>query len=51
VFRENAAELFAAIAAGHVTVDIGARFALSDVAAAHRAAEARATTGAILITP
>ena len=51
VFRENAAELFAAIAAGHVTVDIGARFALSDVAAAHRAAEARATTGAILLTP
>ncbi|PTM60151.1 quinone oxidoreductase family protein [Phreatobacter oligotrophus] len=51
VFRENAAELFAAIAAGLVTVDIGARFALSDVAAAHRAAEARATTGAILITP
>lgn len=51
VFRENAAELFAAIAAGHVTVDIGARFALSDVAAAHRAAEARATTGAVLITP
>ena len=51
VFRENAAELFAAIAAGHVTVDIGARFALSDAAAAHRAAEARATTGAILITP
>jgi NADPH2:quinone reductase len=51
VFRENAAELFAAIAAGHVSVDIGARFALGDIAAAHRAAEARATTGAILITP
>jgi NADPH2:quinone reductase len=51
VFRENAAELFAAIAAGHVAVDIGARFALADIAAAHRAAEARATTGAILITP
>jgi NADPH2:quinone reductase len=51
VFRENAAELFAAIAAGHVAVDIGARFRLEDIAEAHRAAEARATMGAILITP
>lgn len=51
VFRENAAELFEAIAAGHVTVDIGARFSLDEIAEAHRAAEARATTGAILIVP
>lgn len=51
VFRENAAELFAAIAAGHVAIDIGARFTLDQVAEAHRAAEARATTGAILIMP
>jgi len=51
LLRENAADLFEAIALGHVGVDIGARFALDDIAAAHRAAEARATTGAILITP
>lgn len=50
-FRANAAELFAAIAASAVKVDIGARFKLADIVAAHRAAEARATTGAILITP
>ncbi|HEV2677201.1 MAG TPA: quinone oxidoreductase [Aliidongia sp.] len=51
IFRANAAELFAAIASGAVRVDIGARFELADIAEAHRAAEARATTGAILITP
>jgi len=50
-FRANAAELFAAIASGAVKVDIGARFALADVVKAHQAAEARATTGAIVITP
>ncbi len=51
VFRANAAELFAAIASGAVTVDIGARFTLDQIVKAHEAAEARATTGAILITP
>ncbi|MEK9951910.1 MAG: quinone oxidoreductase [Curvibacter sp.] len=51
VFRANAAELFEAIAAGHVRARIGARFALADAAAAHRAAEARATQGAILLQP
>ncbi|WP_319237865.1 quinone oxidoreductase [uncultured Propionivibrio sp.] len=51
VFRENAAELFAAIAAGSVKSAIGARFALTDIVAAHRAAEARATEGATLILP
>jgi NADPH:quinone reductase len=50
-FRANAAELFAAIAAGSVKIDIGARFKLDQIVEAHRAAEARATTGAILITP
>ena len=50
-FRANAADLFQAIAAGAVTVDIGARFRLDDIVAAHRAAEARAVTGAIVITP
>jgi len=50
-FRANAADLFAAIASGAVKAEIGARFTLADIAAAHRAAEARATTGAIVIAP
>jgi NADPH2:quinone reductase len=51
VLRANAAELFAAIAAGHVRARIGARFPLREVAAAHAAAEARATTGATILVP
>lgn len=51
LLRENAADLFDAIALGHVGVDIGARFKLDEIVAAHTAAEARATTGAILIQP
>ena len=51
LLRANSAEVFAAVAAGHVAVDIGARFRLDEIQAVHRAAEARATTGAILITP
>ena len=43
VFRENAAELFAAIAAGIVKSNIGARFRLDDIVSAHRTAESRAT--------
>ena len=50
-FRANAADLFDAIETGKVKVDIGARFKLDDIVAAHEAAQARATTGAILITP
>lgn len=51
VFAANAAELFDAIARGVVTVPIGARFTLDQIADVHRAAESRSTTGAILITP
>jgi NADPH2:quinone reductase len=50
-FRANAKDLFDAIAAGHVKVEIGARFALADVARAHEAAERREATGAILLLP
>ncbi|AOO81042.1 quinone oxidoreductase family protein [Bosea vaviloviae] len=50
-FRANAADLFDAIAKGHVTVDIGARFTLDEIARVHEAAEARSVKGAILITP
>ena len=51
VFRANAAELFAAIAAGTVQARIGARFALDEVAAAHHAVQSRATQGAVLLLP
>ncbi len=50
-FRANAADLFAAIASGAVVPEIGHHFALADLPAAHRAAESRATTGAIVLTP
>jgi NADPH2:quinone reductase len=50
-FRANAADLFAAIAQGHVTVDIGQRFTLDQIVDVHTAAEARRVGGAILITP
>ncbi|XSC48289.1 zinc-binding dehydrogenase [Bradyrhizobium sp. RDT10] len=50
-FRANAADLFEAIARGHVKADIGARFALDDIAEVHRAAEERRVKGTILITP
>lgn len=49
-FRANAADLFQAIEAGAIKIDIGARFTLDQVVEAHKAAEARATTGAIVIT-
>lgn len=51
VFRANAAELFAAIAAGSVRPNIGARFHLDEIVAAHESAEARKTLGATLILP
>lgn len=50
-FRSNAADLFDAIAKGHVQVEIGRRFSLDQVAEAHEAAEARRVVGAILIMP
>ncbi|MFE1601875.1 quinone oxidoreductase family protein [Methylobacterium sp. ID0610] len=50
-FRANAADLFEAIAQGHVRVDIGERFPLGRIAEAHEAAEARRVAGAIVIVP
>lgn len=50
-FRANAADLFDAIATAMVKVEIGARFPLAEAARAHRAAESRTTTGAILLLP
>lgn len=50
-FRANAADVFAAMASGAVKATIGARFTLAQLPDAHRAAEARQTTGSIVITP
>lgn len=50
-FRANAAMVFDAWNRGIVRAQIGARFPLADVAAAHAAAESRSTTGAIVIEP
>ncbi|NGO53718.1 quinone oxidoreductase family protein [Allomesorhizobium camelthorni] len=50
-FRSNAADLFNAVAKGHVSLEIGQRFALEDIAEAHRAAEERRASGAIVTIP
>lgn len=50
-FRENAADLFQAIAGGQVKVEIAARVPLDRVAEAHRAVEERRAAGAIVIIP
>jgi NADPH:quinone reductase len=49
--RESAARLFAMMLAGNVDVRIGTRFALADAADAHRALEARETTGSTVLIP
>jgi NADPH2:quinone reductase len=51
VFRENAADLFAAISGGLIRPSAGQQFRLDDIVAAHRAAEARSTQGSIVIVP
>jgi NADPH2:quinone reductase len=48
---ESAHALFEVVAAGRVKVEIRQRFALADVAKAHRALEARETTGATILIP
>ena len=49
--QASAARLFEMIGSGAVPVRIGARFALEDAAEAHRALEARQTTGSTLLIP
>jgi NADPH2:quinone reductase len=44
-------DLFAVVKAGQVKVQVNQRFALRDAADAHRALEARATTGATVLIP
>lgn len=46
-----AAKLFAMIGAEKLKIDIGRRFLLSDAADAHRALEARETTGSTILLP
>jgi len=48
--QEIADNLFARVTGGDVTIRIDQRFALDDVAEAHRALEARRTTGATVLT-
>ena len=50
-FRANAADVFDAMKQGAVRATIGARFDLADATEAHRAAESRAHTGAIVMIP
>jgi NADPH:quinone reductase len=49
--QASAARVFAMIASGAVPVRIGARFPLGQAAEAHRALEARSTTGSTLLIP
>ena len=49
--RASAARLFELIAAGRLDVRIGRTFALADAASAHRALEARETTGSSVLLP
>ncbi|MBU6439644.1 MAG: quinone oxidoreductase [Betaproteobacteria bacterium] len=49
--RANAAELFDAVARGWVRAEVSARFPLDQVVAMHRAAQSRATHGAVVLIP
>jgi NADPH2:quinone reductase len=49
--RSSAARLFEMIAGGAVPITVGTRFPLRDAAEAHRALEARATTGSTVLIP
>ncbi|MEO9968518.1 MAG: quinone oxidoreductase [Hyphomonadaceae bacterium] len=49
--KRGAAALFGALKTGTIKADIGQRFALSDVADAHRALEGRKTVGATVLVP
>lgn len=48
--QDMADELFALVRSGAINIHIGQRFALADVAEAHRALEARQTTGCTILT-
>ena len=46
-----AADLFAAMTAGHVTAQLGGTYPLTEAAQAHRDLEARRTTGSVILLP
>jgi NADPH:quinone reductase len=48
--QEMARRLFAKVTSGAVKIEIGQRFALDQIADAHRALEARKTTGSTILT-
>jgi NADPH2:quinone reductase len=48
---ETAADLFDVIAKGAVKIALPTRYALADVAQAHRDLEARKTTGSLVLVP
>jgi NADPH2:quinone reductase len=48
--EQSAAELFEMVLSGKVRIEIGQTFALKDAAEAHRALEARQTTGSTILT-
>jgi NADPH2:quinone reductase len=50
-FEWRANDIFNLIAAGQLSVDIGATFSLDNAAAAHDALEGRKTTGKVLLIP
>lgn len=50
-FQWRCEELFAAIAAGRVSIRIGGRYPLADAGKAHEDLEARRTTGKLLLLP
>ncbi len=49
--ERGAAELFEAIGTGRIRVDVTRTFPLAEAAEAHRALEARATTGSLVLLP
>ena len=51
LLRANAADVWEAVAGGAVRPAVGARFPLAEAAEAHRAAEGRRTTGAVVLVP
>ncbi len=50
-YRRRAANVFAALVAGHIRAAIGGRWALAHAGEAHRALACRGTTGALLLRP
>ncbi|MCT9071412.1 quinone oxidoreductase family protein [Cupriavidus gilardii] len=49
--RKGMAALTEAVAAGHVRLEVGQRFAFADAREAHRQLEARQTSGAVVLIP